>query len=96
MDATLRFGGRHTLHAMCTGFELQHRISALADDARDDFLVAAHLAQTFGDDLDLPAATLGEAQVHAEDVAREDGSFVAARAGAHFEEYVALVVGVFR
>ena len=45
MDTALRFGGGHALHAMRAGFEFQHGVGALADDARDDFLVAAHFAQ---------------------------------------------------
>ena len=96
VDAALRFGGRHALHAVAAGLELELRIGALADDARDDFLVAAHLARAFRHDLDLPALALGVARVHAEQVAGEQRRFVAAGAGADFEEDVALVVGVFR
>ena len=58
------------------------------------FLVAAEVGRRFGDDLDLPALTLGIARVHAEQVRREQRRLVAARAGADFEEDVALVVGI--
>ena len=44
VDAALGFGFRHPLHAVGAGLELQPRIGALADDARDDFLVAAVFA----------------------------------------------------
>ena len=95
VHASLRFGGGHALHAMRAGFEFQHGIRALADDSGDDFLVAAHFAGAFRYHLDLPALALGEARVHAEQVARKQGCLVAAGAGAHFEEHVALVVGIF-
>ena len=36
VDAALRLGLRHALHAMAAGFELELRIRAGADDARDD------------------------------------------------------------
>ena len=94
VDAALGFGLRHALHAVAAGFELELGIGALADDAGDDFLVAAHFARAFRHDLDLPALALGIARVHAEQVAGEQRRFVAAGAGADFQEDVALVVGV--
>jgi hypothetical protein len=54
VDAALRFGFGHALHAVRAGFELQPRIGAFAFDARDDFLVAAVFAGT-GGDLHAPA-----------------------------------------
>src|SRR5690606_11242995 len=69
VDAALRFGGRHALHAVGAGFELQARVGALALDAGDDFLVAAVLALAGGDDFHPPALALGVAAVHAEQVA---------------------------
>ncbi len=96
VDAALGFGGGHTLHTVRARLEFQYRIRPPPDDARDDFLVATHLARTFRDDLDLPAAALGESRVHAKDVARKQGGLVATGAGAHFEKDVAFVIGVFR
>jgi hypothetical protein len=96
VDASLRLGRGHALHAMAAGLELELRIGAVADDARDHFLVAAGVARALGDDLHLPAVALGEARVHAEEVAREERALVAARARADFEEEVALVVGIAR
>ena len=46
MNASLRLGGRHALHAMRAGLEFELRIRAAADDAADDLLVAAVLART--------------------------------------------------
>ena len=95
MHSALRFRGRYALHAMRAGFEFQHRVCALSDDARDDLLVAAHLAGTFSDHFHLPALALGETRVHAEQVAGKQRSLVAAGSGAYFQEHAALVVGVF-
>ena len=96
VDAALRLGRRHALHAMAAGLELQLRVGARADDLGDDFLVAAHFAGTLGNHFDLPALALRIAAVHAEQVAGEQRRFVAAGAGADLEEDVALVVGVLR
>ena len=51
MDASLRLGGRYALHAMRAGFEFQLRKRAAADDAADDFLVAAVFARALAQDL---------------------------------------------
>ena len=96
MNASLRFGLGHALHAMAAGFEFQSRIDTIADDAGDDFLVAADLAGRLGNDFDLPAVALGKARVHAKQIAGEEGRFVAAGAAANFEEGVFFVVRVFR
>ena len=47
-------------------------------------------------DLDLPAAPLGVARVHAEELRGEQRGLVATRAGADLEDDVALVVGIAR
>ena len=96
MDAALRFGFRHALHAVGAGFELQLRVRAAAFDAGDDFLVAAVFAGAGGFDFDLPALAFGVARVHAEQVAGEDRRFVAAGAGADFQVEVAFVARVLR
>src|SRR5690606_31421535 len=69
MDAALRLGGRHALHAVGAGLELQLRVRAATDDAGHDLLVSAVLARVVGFDLDLPALAFGIARVHAEQVA---------------------------
>ena len=45
VNAPLRLGIRHALHAMHAGLELQLRVRALARDARDDLAIAAVLAR---------------------------------------------------
>ena len=96
VDAALRFGVRHALHAMHAGFEFQLGEGAAAADFGDDFLVAAHGAFARGDHLDLPALLGGIALVHAEQIAGEQRGLVAAGAGADFEDDVALVHRVLR
>ena len=56
VDASLRLGLGHALHAMAARLELELRVRALARDAQDHFLVAAELGRRLRHDLDLPAA----------------------------------------
>ncbi|ABA50496.1 hypothetical protein BURPS1710b_3601 [Burkholderia pseudomallei 1710b] len=96
MDAALRLGRGHALHAVAARFELQARVRAVARDPHDHFLVAAEIRRALRHHLDLPALPLRVAQVHPQQVAREQRRFVAARARADFDEDVALVVRVLR
>ena len=41
VDAALRFGRGHALHAVRPGFKLQFRVRALTDDACDHLAIAA-------------------------------------------------------
>ena len=95
MDAALRFGGGHALHAVAAGFELERAVHMVACNAQHDFLVAAQLAFVGAHHLHLPALGGGVAGVHAGQIACEQRGFVTARAGADFHERVARVVGVF-
>src|SRR5690606_21183167 len=80
VDAALRFGFRHALHAVRAGLEFQVAVDAIAFDARDDFLVATVFAGVFAEDFDAPAAAFGVARIHAEQVAGEDRGLVPAGA----------------
>ncbi len=51
VDASLRFGGGHALHAMHAGLELEARECAGARDAADDLAIAAVFAGTLRQDL---------------------------------------------
>ncbi len=84
------------MHAVRSGFEFEQRISPAADDAADDFLVAAMLARTFAQNLDAPTLGFGITRVHAEQVAGKDGGLVAAGAGADFQEDMAVVLRILR
>ena len=59
-----------------------------------DFLEAAQLALAIADDFRFPALGFGVTGIHPAEVTGEEGSFGPARARAHFEENIALVVGV--
>ena len=54
------------------------------------------LAGTLAQDLDFPALRFRIARIHAEQIAGEDRRLVAAGAGAHLEEDVAVVVRILR
>ena len=49
MDAALRLGGGHALHAVAAGFELERAVHMVTFDAQHDFLVAAELGREVGD-----------------------------------------------
>ena len=53
-------------------------LESMANDAGDDFLIAASLAETLRNHLHLPAVALGVARVAAEEVARKQRGFFAA------------------
>ena len=57
-------------------------------------IVPAEVVLRHGDDLDFPAVQVRIAAVHAEEIGSKERGFVAARAGAHLEDDVALVGGV--
>ncbi len=91
MDAPLRFGLRHALHAMHAGFEFEPREHALAGDIGDDLLVAAGGGFARRQHIHLPAVAVGIALIHAEQIAREQGRLLPAGAGAQFEDRALLV-----
>ena len=106
VDAALGLGRGHALHAVHAALVLQPRphalsglggaLAALGLHGDLDVLVAAELGLGGVDDLGLPADALGVAQVHAQQVAGEQGGLVAARAGLDLEDDVLVVAGVAR
>ena len=95
VDTALAFGGGDALHAVAARFEFQTTVRTQTDDTGDDFFIAAQFAFIGGNNFDLPAVALGVAAVHAQQVACKQRGFVAARSGAHFDEDVFVVVGIF-
>ena len=96
MDAPLCLRRWNTLHPMGARFEFQLREDTPTGHATDDFAVPAVLTTIFADDLDGQRVTFGVTRVHAKQVAGENGRFVAAGAGADFQEDVLVVPRVFR
>lgn len=95
VDAATRFGLRNALHPVGAPLELQTGIDLLTGDLGNDLLKAAVLPFVCRDDLHLPAAPLGIAAIHPEEIASKERRFRPSGAGTDFEVDVAVVVGVF-
>ena len=87
-------GTRWTRCTPLSNFSLREHAGAV--DRGDRFLVAADLGRARRDQLEPPALRLGEALVHAQQVAGEQRRLVAAGAGADLEHRGAVVGGVAR
>ena len=79
---------------MHAALPLELRVNAVAFDDGDDFLVSAHTRFRQRHHVHFPAMLLGETRIHAEDFGREERGFIAAGAGADFEDHVLLVIGI--
>ena len=89
VDAALRLRLRNALDAVAAALEAEEAVRAVSLDGEDDFLVAVERRGRGRHHVHRPALCLAVARVHAEEVAREEGRFFAARAGAHLEDGVA-------
>ena len=101
VDAALALGDRHALHPVHAALELQPgprglaRLGVPAGLDRDaHVLVAAEVGLGGVEHLGAPAAALGVAQVHAQQVAGEQGRLLAALPRLDLEDDVPVVVGV--
>ena len=79
VDAALGLGLRHALYAVYAALVLKPPVHAAPADLEHDLLEAADVALVRVQYLDAPALPLGVATVHAEEVACEQPSLVAAR-----------------
>ncbi len=79
---------------MHAALPLHLRVNPLALDDGDHLFIAAHAGFGHRQYLDLPAVLLGKALVHAEDLGGKERGLIAAGAGADFQDYILLVVGV--
>ena len=86
MDAPLRLGFRHALHPMHARFVFQPRKDALTLHMRRHVADAAQIAFLQLEYLEPPALLFGMALVHPQQVGGEKGGFLAARAGADFQD----------
>ena len=96
VDASLRFGRRHTLDAVDAALVFEPLVHIRASDVKNDFLEAAQVGRIGIHGLDLPALLLGVAGVHAVQVGGKQRGLGAARAGADFHDGVARVGGIGR
>ena len=88
VDAALRLGGRHALHAVRAALVLEAAVRAVAADLERVRAVAR--VQRLG----LEAEPLGVAGEHPVQVAGPQARLVAARAAADLDDHVLVVVGV--
>ena len=95
VDTALAFGCGDALHAVAAGFKFQTAVCAQADNAGDDFFIAAQFAFVGGNDFNLPAVALGVAAVHAQQIACKQRGFIATGTSAYFNKDVFIVVGIF-
>ena len=94
VHAALRLGLRHALHAVHARFVLQHAVDALARNLHHDFLEASGRAFVCAVDLVLPTALFYVFDVHAQQVAGEQGGLVASRAAADLDDRVLAVLRI--
>src|SRR5579859_307496 len=94
VDAALGFGGGDALNSVDAAFVFQLGINFLALDCGDDFFYPTHLSWGAFHDFHFPALGFSVARVHAEEVAGKNASFVAAGAGADFEDDIFVVNGI--
>jgi hypothetical protein len=95
-------GRRHALDAVHASLVLEvrpdalRRVAGIGLDRHLDVLVAAQIGVVALDHLGLPAARLGEVQVHAQEVGGEQGALRASLASLDLHDDVPAVVGVAR
>ncbi len=88
VDAALRLGLRHALHAVRPALELEDAVRAVA--AHLERVVAVGLRQRLG----LEPEAVGVAQEHPVDVAREQAGLLAPGPAPHLDDHVLVVVRV--
>ena len=103
MDAPLALGDGDSLHPVDATLELQPRPRCFTGlgvptglHGDPHVLVAAEVGLGGVEHLGAPAPALGVAQVHPQQVTREQGRLLASLTGLHLEDDVAVVVGITR
>ena len=96
VDPAARLGRRDALHAVDAALELEPAVGAVAADLDDRLLDPVDAGLVEAEHLGRVAMATCVAQVHPEDLRREQGGLIAAGAGTDLEDDVALVVRVAR
>ena len=91
MDAALRFGRGHALHAMDAALVTQFPENRFAGDFENRFLQPAELGRTGFEVFDLKPGRFRVAVVHPVKIGGENSGLAAAGAGANFHDRVAIV-----
>ena len=92
MDASLRFRRRDALHSMDAAFVTQLPKNGFAADFENDFLQAAEFRRTRFHVFNLQSCRFRVAGVHPVQIGRENRRLASARAGANFNDRVAVLV----
>ena len=95
VDATLAFGDGDALDAVDATFEFELGVGLVAGNTKNNFFVAASVILVFGLELDFKVVDFGISLVHTVEFGGKEGSFVAAGAGADFDDGGFVVVGIF-
>ena len=95
VNASLGFGGWHTLNTVTTGLELQSTINPKPFDADHHLFIATQFTDGFADDFHTPTLDGAKTGVHAQQVAGKQSGFIAASASPDFHKRVTSVVWVF-
>ena len=95
MDSALGFGDRDALDAVDAAFEFELAVGFVARDADDNFFVSASIVHVRIHNFVFEVMAFSVAGVHTEEVASEEGGFVATGAGANFDDDWFGVVGIF-
>ena len=95
MDAPLLFGFRNSLDAMNAGLVFENPISAFSLDAAYYFFITTSGTFRNIDYRYLKTTAIAETLVHSPEVSGKDGSFIAARSCANFENTVFIVIRIF-
>ena len=96
VNASLTLGDGNTLHAVHARFPAHCSVGAFTLDLEDCLLDSAERSVGLRDDLDAPAAALGEARVHPVKVGGENRGFVAAGASADFHDCRTIIERIVR
>ncbi len=94
VNASLRLGRRHPLHAVRAGFELEPGEGASTGNARDDLLEAPVLTGALAQDLDREPLRFGIARVHAQQISNEDRSLITARTRPDLQKDVLVIARI--
>src|SRR2546429_478765 len=94
VDAPLLLGRGNALYAMHAAFVFQPGINLVPLNRGNHFFHSPKRRRRTFEDLHFPALRFGVARIHAEKLSGEKRGFVAARAGADFDEHAFLLVGI--
>ena len=96
MDAALRLGDRHPLHAVWAALVLHAAPHALALQQERDLVEATHVGRVGLEDVGLPAHAVGVAHVHVEEILGEEVRLLTALRAAYLHDHVLALVRVLR